>query len=274
MSNSKKRSSPGADTAKNGDPFADVDIGDAEEGILNEYQKKIQRVELILERRAQANLTPVYQERREALKKIPKFWPVALLKHSLFALQAQHDADRLALSHLKDVWVARDPREPKVFTLEFYFQENPYFSDEVLKKEYKFVPSNAAADEEPDADGITPSMLEFSWERDVSAQATKINWKDESKCLTKLYPPHLDEDDGETMVDQGSFFNFFEVARDYHDLGVVIANEVFPDAIEYFRGDAGGDELYSDEEDEESDEEDENEEIDLEKPRAKKVKQG
>ena len=48
MSTSKKRSSPGADTAKNGDPFADVDIGPAEESILSEYQKKIQRVELIL----------------------------------------------------------------------------------------------------------------------------------------------------------------------------------------------------------------------------------
>ena len=40
----------------------------------------------------------------------------------------------------------------------------------MLKKEYKFEPSNAAANEEPDTDGITPSMLEFSWERDVSAQ--------------------------------------------------------------------------------------------------------
>ena len=40
----------------------------------------------------------------------------------------------------------------------------------MLKKEYKFEPSNAAADEEPDADGITPSMLDFSWERDVTAQ--------------------------------------------------------------------------------------------------------
>ena len=48
MSNSKKRSSPGADTTKTADPFAEVEIGDAEESILNEYQKKIQRVELIL----------------------------------------------------------------------------------------------------------------------------------------------------------------------------------------------------------------------------------
>ena len=48
MSTSKKRSSPGADTAKNGDPFADVKIGPVEETLLNEYQKKIQHVELIL----------------------------------------------------------------------------------------------------------------------------------------------------------------------------------------------------------------------------------
>ena len=48
MSTSKKRSSPGADTAKNSDPFADVDIGTEEEKILIEYQKKTQHVELIL----------------------------------------------------------------------------------------------------------------------------------------------------------------------------------------------------------------------------------
>ncbi len=47
----------------------------------------------------------------------------------------------------------------------------------MLKKEYKFEPSNAAANEEPDADGITSSMLDFSWERDVTAQ---------------VYPYHLE----------------------------------------------------------------------------------
>ena len=74
---------------------------------------------LLSERRAQVHLTPMYLQRREALKIIPKFWPVALLKHSMFALQAQHDADQVALSYLEDVWVHRDSREPKVFTLEF-----------------------------------------------------------------------------------------------------------------------------------------------------------
>lgn len=51
-------------------------------------------------------------------------------------------------------------------------------------------------------------------------------------------------------------------------LGVIIANEIFPEAVDYFLGDAGGDELDSDDEDSEDD--DEEEEIDLEKPRPKK----
>ncbi|KAI0067944.1 hypothetical protein BV25DRAFT_1794156 [Artomyces pyxidatus] len=267
----KKRSSPGADVAKNGDPFADVDIGEEDEKKLVEVQNAILRVELILERRAQETLIPVYQKRREAVKTIPKFWPVALLKHSIVSFHAQHDADKLALSHLEDLWIVRDAREPKVFTLEFYFKENPYFSDSVLKKEYRFEPSNASANEQADADGITPSMLDFSWDRDVTAQATKINWKDESKNLCKLYPLVLDEEDADQVADPGSFFNFFEVARDYNDLGVTIANEIFPDAIQYFKGDIG-DELYSDEEEDSDTDGEDAEEIDLEKPRAKKAK--
>ncbi|KAI0322322.1 hypothetical protein OF83DRAFT_1049593 [Amylostereum chailletii] len=266
----KKRASPGADNEKNGDPLVGVDIGEEEFKKLQAVQQEIQRVELVLERRAQEALTPVYQKRREALKAIDKFWPVALTHHSLIAYSAQHDADRLALSYLEDVWVVRESREPKVFTLEFTFKENPYFSDAVLKKEYKFEPSNASADETPDADGITPSMLEFSWERDVTPQSTTIHWKDATKNLTKLYPLVVDDEDSEAIADPGSFFNFFESNKDFNDVSVTIANEIFPDAIQYFTGEMGD----SDSEDEDSDEDlgDEEEEIDLEKPRAKKAK--
>jgi template-activating factor I len=43
----------------------------------------------------------------------------------------------------------------------------------VLTKEYKYIPPPAAADEKPDEDGITPSMLDFSWERDVKPS---VSW--------------------------------------------------------------------------------------------------
>lgn len=51
---------------------------------------------------------------------------------------------------------------------------------------------------------------------------------------------------------------------------MLIANEIFPEATDYFLGNAGGDELDSDEED---DDDDDAEEIDLEKPKSKKRKQ-
>jgi template-activating factor I len=50
---------------------------------------------------------------------------------------------------------------------------------------------------------------------------------------------------------------------------MLIANEVFAEAIDYFLGNIGGDELDSDEEDSDDDAE----EIDLEKPNTKKQKQ-
>lgn len=54
-------------------------------------------------------------------------------------------------------------------------------------------------------------------------------------------------------------------------LGVMIANDIFPEAIDYFLGNAGADDIDSDEEDSEDGSDDE--EIDLEKPRPKKPRQ-
>lgn len=73
----------------------------------------------IPERHAQMKLIPVYEKRRQVVKSIPKFWPVALMNHSLFAFHVQHSADQLALSYLEDLWVAKDSKEPRCYTIEF-----------------------------------------------------------------------------------------------------------------------------------------------------------
>ncbi|KAJ7275406.1 hypothetical protein B0H12DRAFT_1087120 [Mycena haematopus] len=268
MAKGVKRASPGADDAKN--PLANVDLSDEDAQKLAKVQRDLGRLELAMDRLGQAKVTPAYEARREIAKSIEKFWPVALMNHSHFAVFAQHNADQVALSYLEDLWVARDPVEPRCYTIEFYFKENPFFSNTVLKKEYKYNAPPGAADEKPDADGITESMLDFSWERDVEPQAIKIDWKDPENALTKLHPSQRDEEDDEdTIMDMGSFFNFFEKNEDPLDIGITIANEVFPDAIEFFLGQAGQDDEDLDSGDEDDDEA---EEIDLEKPRSKKQK--
>jgi template-activating factor I len=213
-------------------------------------------------------LVPVYEKRRPIVKAIENFWPVALLNHSMFAFHASHQADQVALGYLEDLWVQRDPREPRCFTVEFYFKENPHFSNTVLKKEYKWVPPPAVADEKPDADGLTKSMLDFSWERDVKPSSMKIDWKDAEKALTKLYPREKGEEDDDEPAESGSFFNYFEYDDDPFEIGLNISNEIFPEAIDYFLGEAGGEDMDSDDEEDEDDAD----EIDLEQPKSKRQK--
>jgi len=264
MAKGTKRGSPGAEDEKS--PLSNVELGDEDAKKLTAIQRDLARVELVLERHAQATLRPVYEKRRSIVSAIPNFWPVALMNHSLFAYHAQHNADQTALSYLEDIWDEKDPKEHRCFTIEFHFKENQFFNDKVLKKEYKFVPPPAAANEQADENGITETMLDFSWDRDVEISTIKIDWKDPEKALTKVYPREIGEDEDE-IADPGSFFNFFEHRADPSEVGVVIANEIFPEAIEYFLGNVDGDITDSEEED---DDDDDAEEIDLEKPRSKK----
>jgi template-activating factor I len=139
---------------------------------------------VVTERRGQMDLMPVFEKRRPVLKSIPKFWPVALMNHSLIAYHVQHNADQLAFSYLEDVWVTRDSGEPKCFTIELVcyfcnviiwcqrffhqsFGENPFFTNTVLKKEFKFVPPPELADAQAGPDGISEANLQFAWDRDV-----------------------------------------------------------------------------------------------------------
>ena len=70
-----------------------------------------------LERAAQKKLGEAWAKRRELLKTIPKFWPVALMNDPRFALHVQYPDDRKAFMHLEDVWVQRDAEEPRSFTV-------------------------------------------------------------------------------------------------------------------------------------------------------------
>jgi template-activating factor I len=131
-----KRASPGADDEKN--PLANVELKDEDAQNLQNIQKDIQRVELIVgerpsvslqeiniqtndlqERQAMQKLAPVYEKRRAVAKSIDKFWPVALMNNNMISFHAQHNIDQIALSYLEDLWIARDPKEPRCYTIEF-----------------------------------------------------------------------------------------------------------------------------------------------------------
>lgn len=261
-----KRASPGADEGKS----LSVELSEEEAKKLEAIQSIQSKLDLALERDALAKLYPVFEKRRAIVKEIQNFWPVALLNNHLIAFHSQHNADQTALSFLEDVWVTRDPVEHRLFTVELFFKENPYFSNSVLRKEFKSSQPASTKEDNADENGITNAMLHFEWEKHVKATSMKIDWKDDKNNLTKHYPRETDEEDdeGDLPSEPGSFFNFFEHEADPYDIGVAIADEVFRNAIDFFLG--RGEEEGSDLEDDSEDDDDDAEEIDLEKPRPKK----
>ena len=48
-----------------------------------------------------------------------------------------------------------------------------------MKKEYKYVPVSSGESDTPDENGITDSMLDFSWDRDVEIS---VSWTIYSKA--------------------------------------------------------------------------------------------
>ena len=59
----------------------------------------------------------LYEKRKQFIKYIPKFWPVAILRNS-YIRSIFDEEDVEVLTYLQDVDVKRYPQEPRAFTLE------------------------------------------------------------------------------------------------------------------------------------------------------------
>lgn len=240
-------------------PFAEPVITDADKKKMEEIKKSVGRVEVLSELGKIKRMDPVYNQRRQFIKNIPKFWPTALFRHAGLALDLKIDDDIKALQYVTDIWVNRNPVEPRVYTIQFTFSNNPYFGDKVLQKVYQLNGSPGSRNEPADQEGFKWSMIDFDWDRDVKALASRINWKPR-KNLCQQYPKEVDEDGD--VEELGSFFNWFESDGDVFDIGLLISDEIFPDAINYFNGEVDSDDdddnNNNDDDDDDDDEGDNN----------------
>ncbi|KAJ1300718.1 hypothetical protein OPQ81_002362 [Rhizoctonia solani] len=259
-------------------PLGLLDLNEQQQKIVDAQIKLHERAEIAVDISSQKIMQSIYAARRETVKSLPRFWGTVLAQHSQLAVvMAGHD-DMKALSHLTDLWIEHDPVETRAFTIIFEFSENPYFSDKILKKEYKYTPPEGtpAPGTNVDANGVSDAQEAFDWESHITPQAIKINWKDDAHNLTKLLPRVVNPKDPDDIEELGSFFNWFEHGPDAGDIGPTIVQDVFPQALRYYRGEGemgpdSDDDMDSDEDDEDDDDEEE-EEIDLEQPRKKKAK--
>ncbi|KAG0739365.1 hypothetical protein G6F57_006337 [Rhizopus arrhizus] len=161
-------------------------------------------------------MTPVWEKRREIVKNIPNFWGQAIRNHPFFAATLSEN-DAKALDYLTDFHVEYDEANPKRCKVTATFKENDIFKNKTLTKE-------VIIDPEEGGTVVSKSAIEYHGEKSKKRKA--------------------DEDD---ELENYSAIEWF--GDDTIEAGILLIDDIFPDAFEYYTG--------NDQEEEEEEEEEE-----------------
>ncbi|XP_044146036.1 nucleosome assembly protein 1-like 1 [Bufo gargarizans] len=206
-------------------------------------------------------------EEKEDPKGIPEFWLTVFKNVDLLSdLVQEHDEP--ILKHLKDIKVKfSDVGQPMSFTLEFHFEPNEFFTNEVLTKSYKMRSEPDEADpfsfDGPEIMGCTGCQIDWKKGKNVTLKTIKKKQKHKGRGTVRTVTKTVPND---------SFFNFFcppevpengELDDDAEailtadfEIGHFLRERIIPRSVLYFTGEAieDDDDDY-DEEGEEAEEE-------------------
>ncbi|XP_069620668.1 nucleosome assembly protein 1-like 1 isoform X2 [Ranitomeya imitator] len=215
-------------------------------------------------------------EEKEDPKGIPEFWLTVFKNVDLLSDMVQ-EHDEPILKHLKDIKVKfSDVGQPMSFTLEFHYEPNEFFANEVLTKTYKMRSEPDESDpfsfDGPEIMGCTGCQIDWKKGKNVTLKTIKKKQKHKGRGTVRTVTKTVPND---------SFFNFFcppevpengELDDDAEailtadfEIGHFLRERIIPRSVLYFTGEAieDDDDDY-DEEGEEADDEEGEEEADEE----------
>lgn len=237
---------------------------------MMQYQEEA----LALERKYQALVQPLYDERKETITGlrdrcstpdgIPDFWLNAMNNEPSIA-ELIAPRDREVLRKLKDIKLESLPNGERGFVLVFTFGMNKFFWNGELRKSYTYT---CAADSGPIESAEDIYSSEYTYHESMG---DVIHWKDG----VNLIKQKEEDEDGDQIE---SFFAFFsepakpdeegedadEEMRTYEwlleldfDYGEVFKEKVIPYAVHWYTGEAA---LYEDADDDDSEDDDDDSE--------------
>ncbi|CAO2598063.1 Protein SET [Lemmus lemmus] len=182
---------------------------------IDEVQNEIDRLNeqaseeiLKVEQKYNKLRQPFFQKRSELIAKIPNFWVTTFVNHpQVSALLGEEDEE--ALHYLTRVEVTEFEDIKSGYRIDFYFDENPYFENKVLSKEFHLNESG-----------------------DPSSKSTEIKWKSgkrSSQTQNKASRKRQHEE-------PESFFTWFTDHSDAgaDELGEVIKDDIWPNPLQYY----------------------------------------
>uniref|UniRef100_A0A8D2AZJ8 Protein SET n=1 Tax=Sciurus vulgaris TaxID=55149 RepID=A0A8D2AZJ8_SCIVU len=186
---------------------------------IDEVQNEIDRLNeqaseeiLKVEQKYNKLRQPFFQKRSELIAKIPNFWVTTFVNHpQVSALLGEEDEE--ALHYLTRVEVTEFEDIKSGYRIDFYFDENPYFENKVLSKEFHLNESG-----------------------DPSSKSTEIKWKS-GKDLTKRSSQTQNKASRKRQREEPeSFFTWFTDHSDAgaDELGEVIKDDIWPNPLQYY----------------------------------------
>ncbi|KRX95097.1 Protein SET [Trichinella pseudospiralis] len=157
---------------------------------------------------------PHFERRDELIKKVPHFWVSAFVNHPQIAPILDEDEEE-CLHHLTKLEVEECEDIKSGYRLKFYFEENPFFENDVLIKEFQL------------------------GRMDPVSTSTEIKWK-ENMNLTKIAHPMQKGKKRSLDNEPRTFFGWFldnadassdEIAEVYLS---IIKDDIWPNPLQYY----------------------------------------
>nr|AAQ75019.1 liver regeneration related protein LRRGR00002 [Rattus norvegicus] len=181
-----------------------------------------------------------FQKRSELIAKIPNFWVTTFVNHPQVSAP-RGEEDEEALHYLTRVEGTEFGDIKSGYRIDFYFDENPYFENKVLSKEFHLNESG-----------------------DPSSKSTEIKWKsgkDLTKCSSQT--PNKASRKRQREKPESSFPWFTDRSDAGADeLGEVVKDNIWPNPLRSYLVPDMGDEGEAEDDDDDDDEEEPLEDID------------
>ncbi|XP_052888286.1 protein SET isoform X1 [Anopheles moucheti] len=155
---------------------------------------------------------PHYQRRNDYIKRVSNFWIVAIMNHpQISCILEQEEED--CLQYLEKLEVEEFEDIKSGYRILFHFEENPFFDNTVLTKEFKL-----------GSNGESPSST-----------STTIKWKPEHD-LTKMLPKKMDSHRRKRGLENRTFFDWFTDNNDpiNDDIAELIKDDLWPNPLQYY----------------------------------------
>jgi nucleosome assembly protein 1-like 1 len=164
-------------------------------------------VDLAKDLKAKAQLSDVGSGASD-VKGVPDFWLQTFKCVDLVGEMIQ-EHDEPVLKHLQDVKVKLHDQKPYGYTLEFYFNENEFFTNKVLIKSYElrteYDPKDPFAYEGPDLYKCKGCTIDWKKGKNVTVRQVKKKQKHKGHGTVRVVTKEIKQD---------SFFNYFDTIEE------------------------------------------------------------